>query len=79
MKTSVAEIRRNKSMTQMNLAVISGLSIRTIAAAESGERITFKTLSRLAKVFGVKVSDLANIDDITSDTQYLTHSVEQAI
>lgn len=53
------QCRKNKELTQQELADLSGVSQALISAYERGERKpTNKTLVRLARTMGVRVRDL---------------------
>jgi transcriptional regulator with XRE-family HTH domain len=55
----IAQIRRDKSITQEQLAADTGLDRVAIANIETGKRRpTVTTIYRLAKGLGVKIEDL---------------------
>jgi repressor LexA len=55
----LAEARREKGLTQRQLALAVGYAERTVAAWEAGDRSPRSAaLTRLAGVLGVSVSDL---------------------
>ena len=60
MQDKVEEIRKEKNMTQADLAQVSGISRATIIALESGQEIVVKssTLQAIADALKCKVSDL---------------------
>ena len=60
MQYKVEEIRKEKNMTQADLAQVSGISRATIIALESGQEIVVKssTLQAIADALKCKVSDL---------------------
>lgn len=60
MKYRVEEIRKEKNMTQADLAQVSGISRATIIALESGQEIVVKssTLQAIADALKCKVPDL---------------------
>ena len=53
------ELRRARGLTQIELAVISGVSARTIRNAEAGRPIRVDFLKFLATAVGVPATDLA--------------------
>ncbi|KKR17153.1 MAG: Transcriptional regulator, XRE family [Candidatus Levybacteria bacterium GW2011_GWC1_40_19] len=55
----VKKMRKPKKLSQVDLAVAIGLSPSYIGAIEQGtRRPSLKTLKKLAKILGVKSSDL---------------------
>lgn len=68
----VADIRKNKGLTQENLADLSGLTVRTIQRLEAGKEVSLTTLNNVANALGVKVIEL--FDDF-SDVE-VTNLVE---
>ena len=60
MQYKVEVIRKEKNMTQADLAQVSGISRATIIALESGQEIVVKssTLQAIADALKCKVSDL---------------------
>jgi len=55
---SVKKLRVNKGWSQEHLALISGLSLRTIQRVEAGNTASIETLKALASVFEVDTSKL---------------------
>ena len=66
MKT-VQEIRKERNMTQFELAVKSGVKISTLQKIERAATMpagtSIETAMRLAKTLGVQVEDLFEISD----------------
>lgn len=57
----IARIRKQKDLSQEELAVKSGLSQTTIGLLEVGQRrVSLKTLQKIASALGVKVKDTIN-------------------
>lgn len=54
----VKKLRADKKWSQEQLAIMSGLSIRTIQRVESGQSASIETLKSLASVFEVNISKL---------------------
>ena len=54
----VKKLRAEKNWSQEQVAVFSGLSIRTIQRVESGKSASLETLKSLASVFKVDISKL---------------------
>jgi len=64
MKNSIKVERARKSMTQADLAEQTKVSRQTINAIELGKYIPSATLAiRIAKVFGVRVEEIFEIED----------------
>lgn len=63
-KTRITQLRKHKGWTQERLAERSGVATRTIQRLEGGADATLETLSSVADVLGVNVSDLyEELDD----------------
>lgn len=63
-RTRLREVREAVPLTQVELAVISGVSVRTISYTESGERPpTTVTLGKLARSMGVRLTTFWVADD----------------
>lgn len=64
-KTNLAFIRNTKRISQMQLAEISGVSVRMIQKYETGEKDINKaqalTVYKLSEALGVKVEDLIEL------------------
>lgn len=54
----VKKLREERKWSQEQLAILSGLSIRTIQRVESGQSASLETLKSLASVFDVEISKL---------------------
>ncbi|MEW6990787.1 helix-turn-helix domain-containing protein [Colwelliaceae bacterium 6441] len=54
----VKKLRANKNWSQEQVAILSGLSLRTIQRVESGQSASIETLKSLASVFEVEISIL---------------------
>lgn len=55
----LAQIRKDRGLTQDGLAAVSGVARITIARAESGRVMpSLQTLTRLCDALGVKIDDL---------------------
>lgn len=55
----LAQIRKDRGLTQDGLAAVSGVARITIARAESGRVMpSLQTLTRLCDALGVKLDDL---------------------
>jgi transcriptional regulator with XRE-family HTH domain len=54
----VKKLRAEKKWSQEQLAILSGLSIRTIQRVESGQSASIETLKSLASVFEVDINKL---------------------
>lgn len=54
----VKKLRDKKGWSQEHLAVISGLSLRTIQRVEAGNSASVETLKSLASVFELDISKL---------------------
>lgn len=60
MENKVKKLRLERAWSQEQLAQLSSLSIRTIQRVENNEAPSLETLSALASVFNVNVSDLVS-------------------
>lgn len=60
MRYKIKELRKEKKMTQKELAYASGVSRAIISKLENGEAVTTSTstLSKIANTLNVKVSDI---------------------
>jgi len=54
----VKKLRAEKKWSQEQLAILSGLSIRTIQRVESGQSASIETLKSLASVFEIDINRL---------------------
>ena len=57
-KSKVAEIRKQKSLTQENLAEKAYVTVRTIQRMEAGEEVSSETLKSVSNALDVKVNEL---------------------
>ena len=55
-------LRLARAWSQEQLAELSGLSVRTVQRIENGDQPSLETLSALAAVFDVSISDLSGPD-----------------
>ena len=80
---SIQQLRMDKGWSQEELAMHSGLSVRTIQRIETGSRASLESLKCLAAVFETTVSNLVQESAMTnsesSDQQYLEHAEKEAI
>lgn len=59
MKTRIAELRREKKLSQAELAEIVGVTRQTITSIETGKYIASLPLAyKIAKYFGLKIEDV---------------------
>lgn len=59
MKTRIAELRKEKKLSQAELADIVGVTRQTITSIETGKYIASLPLAyRIAKYFGLKIEDV---------------------
>ncbi|MGX5175558.1 helix-turn-helix domain-containing protein [Aliikangiella sp. IMCC44653] len=66
----VKKLRESRHWSQEQLAIMSGLSIRTIQRVESGQSTSLETLKSLASVFETDISKLTEeITVIDKDSQ----------
>jgi transcriptional regulator with XRE-family HTH domain len=54
----VRELREAKGISQEKLAALADLSSKTVRRAESGDSVSFRTLTKLARALGVEPPDL---------------------
>ena len=54
----IKKYRAEKGLTQEQLAVLAGLTVKTVWRAENGLGVTKITLERLAAALGVQARDL---------------------
>ncbi|GAA5112655.1 helix-turn-helix domain-containing protein [Orbus sasakiae] len=67
MENKVKKLRLERAWSQEQLAQLSSLSVRTIQRVENNEVPSLETLSALASVFNVSVSDLVSEPIIESN------------
>ena len=59
MKTRIAELRKEKKLSQADLADIVGVTRQTITSIETGKYIASLPLAyKIAKYFGLKIEDV---------------------
>jgi putative transcriptional regulator len=63
-KNRIAELRRERNLSQQALATLAGCSVGSIVKLEQGQRSNAKisTAFELSKAFGVTVEDIFLID-----------------
>lgn len=67
----IKKLRERKNWSQEQLAIMSGLSVRTIQRIESGNKASMESLKSLASVFEVDVSKLTEeITVIDKESKY---------
>jgi len=69
-------LRLARAWSQEQLAELSGLSVRTVQRIENGDKPGLETLSALAAVFEVSVSDLSGPNAPADDA--LDHKIAEA-
>ncbi len=74
----VRKLRLNKGWSQEQLANLCNLSIRTIQRIERGHKPSLESLTSLAAVFEIDVSDLTQEDGMPNETTISTEE-ESAI
>ena len=74
----IQQSRIDKGWSQEELAMHSGLSVRTIQRIENGKRASLESLKCLAAVFETNVSNLVQEKSMTSTQSPSQHYVEQA-
>ncbi|MFT6735481.1 MAG: transcriptional regulator with XRE-family HTH domain [Polaribacter sp.] len=57
----VKKLRAEKKWSQDQLAILSGLSVRTIQRVESGQSASMETLKSLASIFEVDINKLTEV------------------
>jgi transcriptional regulator with XRE-family HTH domain len=75
---NIQQARIDKGWSQEELAIHSGLSVRTIQRIENGKRASLESLKCLAAVFETNVSNLVQEKSMTSTQTPSQHFVEQA-
>lgn len=80
---SIQTLRLEKGWSQEELAMHSGLSVRTIQRIENGHRASLESLKCLAAVFQTNVSNLVQEKPMntnsTPNQQYVEHKEQEAI
>jgi transcriptional regulator with XRE-family HTH domain len=60
----IKELRSSKGITQEDLAALSGLSRQYIGDVERGKRnISILNIEKIAKAFGITISELINFNE----------------
>ena len=75
---NIQKLRLDKGWSQEELAMHSGISVRTIQRIENGKRASLESLKCLAAVFETNVSNLVQEKSMTSIQTPSQHFVEQA-
>lgn len=55
---SLKLLRTQKGLTQLQLAVLSGMTVATVSRAESGESVSKRTVEAFARVLKVSVDKI---------------------
>ncbi|WP_172427114.1 helix-turn-helix domain-containing protein, partial [Listeria monocytogenes] len=77
-KSKVAEIRKQKSLTQENLAEKSYVTVRTIQRMEAGEEVSSETLKSVSNALDVTVNELfESISSSDKEEEIMEISKEQ--
>ena len=77
---SIQKLRLDKGWSQEDLAMHSGISVRTIQRIENGKRASLESLKCLAAVFETNVSNLVQekpMSNTQSSDQYFVGQAEQ--
>ncbi len=75
---NIQKLRLDKGWSQEDLAMHSGISVRTIQRIENGKRASLESLKCLAAVFETSVSNLVQEKPMTNTQVSDQHFVEQA-
>ena len=77
-KSKVAEIRKQKSLTQENLAEKAYVTVRTIQRMEAGEEVSNETLKSVSNALDVTVNELfESISSSDKEEEIMEISKEQ--
>ena len=77
-KSKVAEIRKQKSLTQENLAEKAYVTVRTIQRMEAGEEVSSETLKSVSNALDVTVNELfESISSSDKEEEIMEISKEQ--
>ena len=80
---SIQQLRLDKGWSQEDLAMHSGLSVRTIQRIENGKRASLESLKCLAAVFETNVSNLVQEKPMANtqptNQQFIEHAEKEAI
>lgn len=64
LKTRIAELRKEKKLSQVELADIVGVTRQTITSIETGKYIASLPLAyKIAKYFGLKIEDVFELEE----------------
>ena len=64
MKTRIAELRKEKKLSQAELADIVGVTRQTITSIETGKYIASLPLAyKISKYFGLKIEDVFHLEE----------------
>lgn len=64
MKTRIAELRKEKKLSQADLAEIVGVTRQTITSLETGKYIASLPLAyKIAKYFDLKIEDVFELEE----------------
>lgn len=64
MKTRIAELRKEKKLSQADLAEIVGVTRQTITSIETGKYIASLPLAyKIAKYFDLKIEDVFELEE----------------
>lgn len=64
LKTRIAELRKDRKLSQAELAEIVGVTRQTITSIETGKYISSLPLAiKIAKYFGLKVEDVFELEE----------------
>ena len=74
----IQKLRLDKGWSQEDLAMHSGISVRTIQRIENGKRASLESLKCLAAVFETSVSNLVQEKPMTNTQATDQHFVERA-
>ena len=79
-KSKVAEIRKQKSLTQENLAEKAYVTVRTIQRMEAGEEVSSETLKSVSNALDVTVNELfESISSSDKEEEIMEISKEQPV
>ncbi|MFZ1872392.1 MAG: 2TM domain-containing protein [Chania sp.] len=74
----IKQLRLSRAWSQEQLAELSSLSVRTIQRIENGEQASLETLSAIAAVFNISVTEISGGGD-QSDTELRDSALDQQI
>ncbi|UXV43745.1 helix-turn-helix domain-containing protein (plasmid) [Staphylococcus simulans] len=77
-KSKITEIRKQKALTQENLAEKSYVTVRTIQRMEAGEEVSSETLKSVSNALNVTVNELfESISSSDKEKEIMEISKEQ--